>query len=127
MVSIIRRVTSPQVRVGYGLGYTKEAVGSRYAEQNLPNRVDLKIVGAYSTRRYYRAGFDLAFRNLGGSFINMGIRGQSVSSLRKTTLVWVLIVLKRTDRTTYIDPWRVELIPGSSPFEDSDWGEVLPP
>ena len=63
---------------GYGLGYTKEAVGSRYAEQNLPNRVDLKIVGAYSTRRYYRAGFDRAFRNLGGSFINMGIRGQSV-------------------------------------------------
>ena len=63
---------------GYGLGYTQEAVGSRYAERNLPNRVGLNLVAASSSRQYYRAGFDLAFRNIGGSFINMGLRGQSI-------------------------------------------------
>lgn len=60
----------------FGVGFTGLAIGSAYADADLPNRVDLHALAASSTRGYVRVGADFALRNLGGAPFDVVLRGQ---------------------------------------------------
>jgi hypothetical protein len=62
--------------VKFGVGFTDRAIGSAYADRDVPNRVDVNVMAAYSTRGYVRLGADLALRNLGGAPVDIVLRGQ---------------------------------------------------
>ena len=59
----------------YGVGYDKSLTTSD-PDPTLPNRLDFRAVGAYSTRGYVRAGGGLNARNLGGAPVDIGVSGQ---------------------------------------------------
>ena len=60
----------------YGVGFTDVAVGSAYAEPNLPNRVEVRAVAASSNAGYRQVGGELAFHRLGGGPFSAAVRGQ---------------------------------------------------
>jgi Arc/MetJ-type ribon-helix-helix transcriptional regulator len=60
----------------FGAGFTQRALGSRYAEANQPNRVDLNAVAATSTRGYHRVRGDIGFLNVGGAPVDVNVLGQ---------------------------------------------------
>ena len=59
----------------FGVGYDK-ALTSRDSDPTLPNRLDLMLRGAYSTRGYARVNGGVNARNLGGEPIEINAFGQ---------------------------------------------------
>ena len=51
----------------FGMGYTKLAIGSRYADEDLPNRIDVSGNVGYTTRDYSSYSGNLAWRNIAGA------------------------------------------------------------
>ena len=60
----------------YGLGFTDLAVGSPYAEPDLPNRVEVRATAASSNAGYRQVGGELRFHRLGGGPFGAAVRGQ---------------------------------------------------
>ncbi len=60
----------------YGLAFTDLAVGSFYADPDLPNRVDVNAVATRSNAGYQQAGGELTVRNLGGGPFGVAVRGR---------------------------------------------------
>ena len=60
----------------YGLGFTDLAVGSPYAEPDLPNRIDVRALAASSNAGYRQVGGKLTFHRLGGGPFGAAVRGQ---------------------------------------------------
>ncbi|GMR23168.1 MAG: hypothetical protein BMS9Abin37_1575 [Acidobacteriota bacterium] len=60
----------------FGVGYRDLAVGSVYQDPDMPNRVDVDLVAATSTRSYHELSANVAFRNVGGSIFNFRARGK---------------------------------------------------
>ena len=59
-----------------GVGYRNLAVGSVYADADMPNRVDIDLVAATSTRAYHQLSGEVSFQNIAGSIFNVRARGQ---------------------------------------------------
>ena len=50
---------------GYGLGYTRRGLlVEGYPEPDRPNRVDVDVVAAYSTRKYYELSGEIKYLNI---------------------------------------------------------------
>lgn len=62
--------------LNYGIGFTDNAVGAVYEDLDMPNRLDVNFVAATSTRSYHQLSGDVAFRNIGGSILNVAARGK---------------------------------------------------
>jgi hypothetical protein len=61
----------------FGMGYQNRGLLQRgYVSETQPNRIDLRVEAAYSTRSYQQLSGQMEFRNLGGSFFNLGLRGK---------------------------------------------------
>jgi hypothetical protein len=60
----------------FGAGYQDLAVGSVYADDDLPNRVDLTGAVAYSTRNYFLARSGVTLKNLGSAPVDVSIWGR---------------------------------------------------
>jgi outer membrane protein assembly factor BamA len=61
----------------FGLGYQNRGLLQRgFVSETHPNRIDLRVEAAYSTRSYQQLSGQLEFRNLGGTFFNLGLRGK---------------------------------------------------
>ncbi len=60
----------------YGLGFTELAMGSPYAEPDLPNRVEVRAIAASSNAGYRQVGGKLVFHRLGGGPFSAAVRGQ---------------------------------------------------
>jgi outer membrane protein assembly factor BamA len=61
----------------FGIGYQNRGLLQRgYVPETYPNRIDLRVEAAYSTRSYQQLSARLDFRNLGGSIFNLGLRGK---------------------------------------------------
>lgn len=60
----------------YGLGFTDLAVGSAYAEPDLPNRIDVRALAVSSNAGYRQVGGTLTFHRLGGGPFGAAVRGQ---------------------------------------------------
>ena len=60
----------------YGLGFTDLAMGSPYAEADLPNRVEVRAIAASSNAGYRQVGGELVFHRLGGGPFSAALRGQ---------------------------------------------------
>jgi outer membrane protein assembly factor BamA len=61
----------------FGAGYQHRGLFHHgYVPETHPNRVDLRVEAAYSTRSYQQLSGQVEFRNLGGSFFNLGLRGK---------------------------------------------------
>jgi hypothetical protein len=61
----------------FGMGYQNRGLLQRgFVSETHPNRIDLRVEAAYSTRGYQQLSGHLEFRNLGGSFFNLGLRGK---------------------------------------------------
>lgn len=60
----------------FGAGFTDRAVGSVYAEDDLPNRVDVNAVAAYSLRNYFLARSGLTVRNIGAAPLDLSLWGR---------------------------------------------------
>ena len=60
----------------YGVGFTDNAVGAIYEDLDMPNRLDLNLVAATSTRSYHQLSGDAALRNVGGWVLNFAARGK---------------------------------------------------
>ena len=62
---------------GFGLGYTRRGLlVEGYPDPDRPNRVDVDVVAAYSTREYYELSSEIKYLNIGGSIVNMAFRGR---------------------------------------------------
>jgi Omp85 superfamily domain len=61
--------------IKFGVGYDK-LLTTADSDPTLPNRLDLSVIGAYSTRGYARAGGRLNASNLGGAPVDVGVFGQ---------------------------------------------------
>ncbi len=62
---------------GFGLGYTHNGMWvDGYPEPNKPNRLDFDVKAAYTTREYYELASDVKLLNIGGSIVNLGLRGR---------------------------------------------------
>src|SRR5262245_15222604 len=62
---------------GFGLGYTyKSKTDGGYIDPSLPNQVEFKVGGAYSTRDYYEVKTEVQWRNIGASIVNLGWRAK---------------------------------------------------
>jgi outer membrane protein assembly factor BamA len=59
----------------FGLDYTNLALFSRYADDDLPNRLDLNLYANYSTRDYSSYGGNFAYRNIGGVPVDFLVGG----------------------------------------------------
>ena len=61
----------------YGVGYQNRGLLQRgYVPETYPNRIDLRVEAAYSTRSYQQLSAGLDFRNIAGSIFNLGLRGK---------------------------------------------------
>ncbi len=60
----------------YGVGFTDLAVRAVNADPDLPNRVDLNFVAATSTVDYLQLSGDISLLNIGGSWLNLAVRGK---------------------------------------------------
>jgi hypothetical protein len=61
----------------FGVGYQNRGLLQRgYVPDNYPNRIDLRVEAAYSTRSYQQLSAGLEFRNIAGSIFNVGLRGK---------------------------------------------------
>jgi hypothetical protein len=61
---------------GYGVGATKQAVGSKIVDPAAPNRVDVDFAAARTVRGYQRVSARIDFLNLLGAPIDFTVRGQ---------------------------------------------------
>ena len=61
----------------YGVGYTYSPLGDSPAVEDPPNRLDVDVVAAYSTRRYALIGFDLRLQNFRGTPLNIALHGKA--------------------------------------------------
>ena len=59
-----------------GLGFRDLAVGSAYAEENQPNRVDVEALGAYSLNDYFLARSGVTLKNLGSAPLDLSVWGR---------------------------------------------------
>lgn len=66
----------PGAGLKFGVGFTRRAIGFAYAEPDLPNRVDVNAVAAYSTSGYARLAADVAVRNVGRTPVDILLKGQ---------------------------------------------------
>jgi outer membrane protein assembly factor BamA len=60
----------------FGAGYRDLAVGSVYADDDLPNRVDVNAAVAYSLRNYFLARSEVTLKNLGSAPLDLSISGR---------------------------------------------------
>lgn len=61
---------------GYGIGFTKEAIGSALADAMQPNRVDVSMLAARSARGYKRFAAAIDLLNVAGAPVDMRARWQ---------------------------------------------------
>jgi outer membrane protein assembly factor BamA len=59
----------------FGLGYTKLALGSRFADEDLPNRIDVTANVGYSTADYSSYSGNVALRNIAGKPVDLLVGG----------------------------------------------------
>ena len=85
----------------FGVGYTKLALGAPDAESAFPNRVDVQLVAAYSSRKYYQVGFDLTLRDLGGAPLSVAFHGQA-SEFPQQDFFGLGRASRQEDRTNYL-------------------------
>jgi hypothetical protein len=61
----------------FGVGYQNRGLLQRgYVPETHPNRIDLRVEAAYSTRSYQQISGGLEFRNIGGSLVSAALRGK---------------------------------------------------
>ena len=61
----------------FGVGYQNRGLfQSGYVPETYPNRVDVTIEAAYSTRSYQQLSSDIVIRNIAGTFFNFGLHGK---------------------------------------------------
>jgi hypothetical protein len=86
----------------FGLGYQHRGLLQRgYVPETYPNRIDLRVEAAYSTRSYQQLSAGLEFRNIGGSFFNVGLRGKYFEWPQED-FFGVGIEAREADRTNYL-------------------------
>ena len=87
---------------GFGLGYTRRGLlVEGYPEPDRPNRVDVDIVAAYSTREYYELSSEIKYLNIGGSLVNMAFRGRYLE-FPEEEFFGIGPESARKDRTNYL-------------------------
>ena len=60
-----------------GVGFTRRGLGTvGRLDPDQPNRIDLNVVAAYSTREYYELRSEVKYLNIAGSVLNASFRGR---------------------------------------------------
>ena len=86
----------------FGVGYQHRGLLQRgYVPETYPNRMDLRVEAAYSTRSYQQLSAGLEFRNIGGSIFNLGLRGKYFEWPQED-FFGLGIDAQETDRTNYL-------------------------
>lgn len=86
----------------FGVGYQHRGLLQRgYVPETYPNRIDLRVEAAYSTRSYQHLSAGLEFRNIGGSFFNLGLRGKYFEWPQED-FFGIGIDAQERDRTNYL-------------------------
>ncbi len=86
----------------FGVGYQNKGLLQKgFVSDTHPNRIDLRVEAAYSTRSYQHLSGQLEFRNLGGSFFNLGLRGKYFEWPQED-FFGIGIGARETDRTNYL-------------------------
>lgn len=86
----------------FGLGYQHRGLLQQgFVADTHPNRIDLRVEAAYSTRSYQQLSGQLEFRNLGGSFFNVGLRGRYFEWPQED-FFGIGIDARETDRSNYL-------------------------
>lgn len=86
----------------FGVGYQHRGLLQRgYVPETYPNRMDLRVEAAYTTRSYQQLSAGLEFRNIGGSFFNLGLRGKYFEWPQED-FFGIGIDAQERDRTNYL-------------------------
>ena len=87
---------------GFGLGYTRRGLlVEGYPEPDRPNRVDIDVVAAFSTREYYEFSSEIKYLNIDGSLVNMAFRGRYLE-FPEEEFFGIGSESARKDRTNYL-------------------------
>jgi hypothetical protein len=85
---------------GYGIGITREAIGSALVDPNQPNRIDVSALAARSLRGYRRLAARVDLRNAGGAPIDFAARVQDFDQPQEV-FYGIGADSSLEDRTTY--------------------------